>query len=99
MKRIDQLTFTRFIAIIVVLFFHGGGGVYLQALNTFLPSALLVSSTTSVTYLYVLSGFVMSLVYYRPQEKFTHREILDFANSAPLSALPDFIFAGLLLLH
>ncbi len=70
MKRIDQLTFTRFIAIIVVLFFHGGGGVYFQALDTFLPSALLVSSTTSVTYLYVLSGFVMSLVYYRPEEKF-----------------------------
>jgi peptidoglycan/LPS O-acetylase OafA/YrhL len=70
MKRIDQLTFTRFIAIIVVLFFHGGGGVYRQALSTFLPNALLVSATTSVTYLYVLSGFVMSLVYYRPQEKF-----------------------------
>ena len=70
MKRIDQLTFTRFIAIIVVLFFHGSGGVYFQVLSKYLPPALLLSATTSVTYLYVLSGFVMSLVYYRPQEKF-----------------------------
>jgi peptidoglycan/LPS O-acetylase OafA/YrhL len=70
MKRIDQLTFTRFIAIIVVLFFHGSGGVYHQILRAYLPPALLVSATTSVTYLYVLSGFVMALVYYRPQEKF-----------------------------
>ena len=75
MKRIDQLTFTRFIAIVVVLFFHGGGGVYLQALSTFLPSALLVSATTSVTYLYVLSGFVMSLVYYRPRRSFPSANI------------------------
>ena len=70
MKRIDQLTFTRFIAIIVVLFFHGGGGVYVQAVDVFPLSPILISATTSVTYLYVLSGFVMSLVNYRPQEKF-----------------------------
>ncbi|MDP2776727.1 MAG: acyltransferase family protein, partial [Anaerolineales bacterium] len=70
MKRLDQLTFTRFAAILIVLFFHGGGGVYLQAVNVFPFSAILVSATTSVTYLYVLSGFVMSLVYYRPNEKF-----------------------------
>ncbi len=70
MKRIDQLTFTRFIAIMVVLFFHGSGGVYLRALGAYLPTALLTSATTSVSYLYVLSGFVMSLVYHRPDEKF-----------------------------
>jgi peptidoglycan/LPS O-acetylase OafA/YrhL len=70
MKRLDQLTFTRFIAILVVLFFHGGGGVYLQAVNVYPFSPILISATTSVTYLYVLSGFVMSLVNYRPKEKF-----------------------------
>ena len=70
MKRLDQLTFTRFVAILGVLFFHGGGGVYLQAVNVFPFSAILVSATTSVTYLYVLSGFVMSLVNFRPGEKF-----------------------------
>lgn len=70
MKRLDQLTFTRFVAILVVLFFHGGGGVYLQAIDVFPLSPILMSATTSVTYLYVLSGFVMSLVNYRPGEKF-----------------------------
>ncbi|MDP1715955.1 MAG: acyltransferase family protein [Anaerolineales bacterium] len=70
MKRLDQLTFTRFTAILIVLFFHGGGGIYLQAVNIFPISPILISATTSVTYLYVLSGFVMSLVYYRPNEKF-----------------------------
>lgn len=70
MKRLEQLTFTRFIAIIVVLFFHGGGGVYLSAMDFFPLSPILVSATTSVTYLYVLSGFVMSLVNHRPDEKF-----------------------------
>lgn len=96
MKRIDQLTFTRFIAIIVVLFFHGGGGAYLQALNTFLPSALLVSSTTSVTYLYVLSGFVMSLVYYRPQEKFT---IGKYWTSRILRLYPLYLISFLLVCY
>ena len=70
MKRLDQLTFTRFIAILVVLFFHGGGGVYVRAIDVFPLSPILISATTSVTYLYVLSGFVMSLVNYRPKEKF-----------------------------
>jgi peptidoglycan/LPS O-acetylase OafA/YrhL len=70
MKRLDQLTFTRFIAIVVVLFFHGGGGIYLKAINFPPISPILISATTSVTYLYVLSGFVMSLVNYRPGEKF-----------------------------
>lgn len=96
MKRIDQLTFTRFIAIIVVLFFHGGGGVYMQALSKFLPSALLVSSTTSVTYLYVLSGFVMSLVYYRPQEKFT---IGKYWNSRILRLYPLYLISFLLVCY
>ncbi len=71
MKRIDQLTFTRFIAILVVVLFHGGGGIYFQKLNFFPLSALLVSATTSVTYLYVLSGFVIALAHYRPNEEFS----------------------------
>jgi peptidoglycan/LPS O-acetylase OafA/YrhL len=70
MKRLDQLTFTRFIAILIVLFYHGGGGVYLQAINIPLISPILISATTSVTYLYVLSGFVMSLVNFHPNERF-----------------------------
>lgn len=96
MKRIDQLTFTRFIAIIIVLFFHGSGGVYYRALSAFLPPALLVSATTSVTYLYVLSGFVMSLVYYRPQEKFA---IGKYWTSRILRLYPLYIISFLLVCY
>jgi len=96
MKRIDQLTFTRFIAIVVVLFFHGGGGVYFHALNIFLPSALLTSATTSVSYLYVLSGFVMSLVYYRPHEKFS---IGQYWTSRILRLYPLYIISFLLVCY
>ena len=45
MKRLDQLTFTRFLAILVVLFFHGGGGVYMQAINFPVISPILVSGS------------------------------------------------------
>jgi peptidoglycan/LPS O-acetylase OafA/YrhL len=96
MKRIDQLTFTRFIAIVVVLFFHGGGGVYMQALSTILPSALLTSATTSVTYLYVLSGFVMSLVYYRPGEKFS---VGKYWTSRILRLYPLYLISFLLVCY
>jgi len=96
MKRIDQLTFTRFVAIIVVLFFHGSGGVYYQALSKLIPSALLVSATTSVTYLYVLSGFVMSLVYFRPHEKFS---IGSYWTSRILRLYPLYFISFLLVCY
>ncbi len=70
MKRLDQLTFTRFIIMIMVLFYHGGGGVYYSLINIFPISAIMRAAPTGVSYLYVLSGFVMSLVYFRPKEKF-----------------------------
>jgi peptidoglycan/LPS O-acetylase OafA/YrhL len=96
MKRIDQLTFTRFIAIIIVLFFHGSGGVYYQALSAIIPSAILISATTSVTYLYVLSGFVMSLVYFRPQEKFV---VGKYWTSRILRLYPLYIISFLLVCY
>jgi peptidoglycan/LPS O-acetylase OafA/YrhL len=74
MKRLDQLTFTRFLALLLVLFYHGGGGIYIKPINVFPISSLLQSAPTAVSYLYVLSGFVMSLVYYRPKERFEVRE-------------------------
>lgn len=70
MKRIDQLTFTRFIMILLVLFYHNTGAFYISFINFFPFSALLTSAPTAVSYLYVLSGFVMALVYFRPGEKF-----------------------------
>lgn len=73
MKRLDQLTFTRFLAILLVLFYHGGGGIFLSAIWKYPFTSILHAAPTAVSYLYVLSGFVMSLVYYRPQERFDVR--------------------------
>jgi peptidoglycan/LPS O-acetylase OafA/YrhL len=70
MKRLDQLTFTRFAMIMLVLFYHGTGSLYIASINFFPFSAILRSAPTAVSYLYVLSGFVMALVYFRPDEKF-----------------------------
>lgn len=69
MKRVDQLTFTRFAMILLVLFYHGTGSFYMGALDFFPFSAILRSAPTAVSYLYVLSGFVMALVYFRPGQK------------------------------
>lgn len=69
MKRVDQLTFTRFAMILLVLFYHGTGSYYMGVLDFFPFSAILRSAPTAVSFLYVLSGFVMALVYFKPGEK------------------------------
>lgn len=73
MKRLDQLTFTRFLALLLVIIYHGAGGIYIKPIDKFPISSLLAAAPTAVSYLYVLSGFVMSLVYYRPKERFDVR--------------------------
>lgn len=52
MKRLDQLTFIRFIMVLLVLLYHGYGGVYDDFLNgiPFLPE-LLRTAPTAVRYL------------------------------------------------
>jgi len=73
MKRLDQLTFTRFLALLLVLFYHGFGGIYRAAIDVFPLSSIFRAAPSVVSYLYVLSGFVMSLVYHRPNERFNVR--------------------------
>lgn len=70
MKRLDQLTFMRFAMVMLVLIYHGSTGIYTSFLNHPLINPLLRSAPTAVSYLYVLSGFVMCLVYFRPNDKF-----------------------------
>lgn len=96
MKRIDQLTFTRFIALLLVLAYHGGGGVYFSFLNVFPISALLQAAPTGVGYLYVLSGFVMSLVYFRPNDKF---DISGYWRTRFLRIYPLYIISFLLVCY
>jgi peptidoglycan/LPS O-acetylase OafA/YrhL len=62
MLRIDQLTFTRFVAAMTVVFFHYGGGI--PYLNRDPWSALLRAGNISVSYFFTLSGFIMAIAYY-----------------------------------
>ncbi|MBK6793918.1 MAG: acyltransferase family protein [Anaerolineales bacterium] len=94
MKRLDQLTFIRFGMVLFIVLYHGYGGVYeafLQNIPFF--DALIKSATTAVGYMYVLSGFIMSLVYYRPSEKF---EIITYWKSRFVRIYPLYLIAFLL---
>lgn len=62
--KIDQLTFTRFIAALSVVFFHYGEHVFPANLPLFKP--VLTAGPIAVSYFYVLSGFIMAIAYYRP---------------------------------
>lgn len=90
MKRIEQLTFTRFVIIILVLFAHDTTGPYLNPLLFFPLQALIRSGSTGVSYLFILSGFVMTLVYYRPAEKFN---FLSFWRTRLIRLYPLYIMA------
>lgn len=90
MKRLDQITFTRFAMVLLVLFFHDTGGVYTAAIDVFPISELLRSAPTAVSYLYVLSGFVMALVYFRPGEKF---DVLGYWKSRFVRIYPLYIIS------
>ncbi len=87
MKKLDQLTFTRFVAAFSVVLFHGGAG--LPLFNFFPLVPLLTSGQTAVSYFYVLSGFVMALAYYRPGKKFDFRTywIARFSRIYPVYLL------------
>lgn len=72
MNRIEQLTFTRFVIVILVLFAHDVTGPYLEPLLFFPLSALVRSGSSGVSYLFILSGFVMTYVYYRQDRTFDY---------------------------
>lgn len=90
MKRYDQLTFTRFWALLLVLFYHGAGGIYLTYINKFPLSPILHSAPTAVSYLYALSGFVMALVYYRPGQTF---ELVKYWTARVVRIYPLYIIS------
>jgi peptidoglycan/LPS O-acetylase OafA/YrhL len=93
MQRLDQLTFTRFAIILLVLFYHGGGGIYFDFLRQFPFSEILLAAPTGVSYLYVLSGFVMALVYFRPNEKF---DIAGYWRARVIRIYPLYLIGFLL---
>ena len=96
MKRLDQLTVTRFWALLLVIFYHGGGGIYTNWIDHPWAVAILGSAPTAVSYLYILSGFVMSLVYYRPAEKF---DIASYWTARFVRIYPLYILSFILVCY
>jgi peptidoglycan/LPS O-acetylase OafA/YrhL len=60
--RIEQLTFTRFIAAIAIVIFHYGNGSFL--FNNTLVSFIFKQANIGVSYFFILSGFVMIIAYH-----------------------------------
>lgn len=65
--QLDQITFTRFIAALSVVFFHYGMNVF-PASIPYLQEAV-TAGPIAVNYFYILSGFIMAIAYYRPQQQ------------------------------
>ncbi len=64
--QLDQITFTRFIAALTVVFFHYGQSVF-PANVPFLFENI-TAGPIAVGYFYVLSGFIMAIAYYKPDK-------------------------------
>ena len=60
--RIEQLTFTRFIAALLIVIFHYGRDCFL--FNNDYVSFIFTQANIGVSYFFILSGFVMIIAYY-----------------------------------
>lgn len=65
--RIEQLTFTRYLAALTVIFFHYGATVFPASVPWLQP--LVTAGPIAVSYFYVLSGVIMAVAYYQPQQE------------------------------
>jgi len=72
---LDQITFTRFVAALTVVFFHYGQQVF-PASVPFLHDNI-IAGPIAVGYFYVLSGFIMAIAYYRPESDFSDIEPIN----------------------
>lgn len=62
--QINQITFTRFVAALTVVFFHYGTHAFPATLSWLSESV--TAGPIAVNYFYVLSGFIMAIAYYQP---------------------------------
>lgn len=89
--RVEQITFTRFIAAITIVIFHFGMPVF--PFNTPLLTNLFKHSNIGVSYFFILSGFVMIIAYYKPsQEKISLKKYFlnRFSRIYPIFILAAF---------
>lgn len=93
---INQLTFTRFIAAILIVFYHFGD--YLLRYNIYFIDVLRPKLNLGVSYFYVLSGFVMMVAYgNRDKVNFKQYYINRFARIYPLHILGTLSFIAVAL--
>ena len=61
--QLDQITFTRFIAAVTVVFFHYGQSIFPASVPFLFEN--ITAGPIAVGYFYVLSGFIMAIAYYQ----------------------------------
>lgn len=64
--KLEQLTFTRYIAALTVVFFHFGREAFPANIDWLNP--LITAGPIAVCYFFVLSGFIMAVAYYSPTQ-------------------------------
>ena len=82
--RIEQLTFTRFIAALCIVIFHYGVDIFPFNFN----KAMFTGANVGVSYFFILSGFVMIIAYHK-RTSISAREYLQnrFARIYPIYLL------------
>jgi peptidoglycan/LPS O-acetylase OafA/YrhL len=88
--RIDQLTFTRFLAALVIVILHFGKKVF--PFDTELLNPLVIQGNYAVSYFYILSGFIMVVSY----AKYDHISSFDYYRNRLARIYPIYLL-GLLL--
>lgn len=63
--KLDQLTFTRFLAAIAIVIYHDGAEIF--PFNQSIFKTLFEHANLGVSYFFVLSGFVMIVAYYKKE--------------------------------
>lgn len=92
MIRLEQLTFTRFVAAISIVIFHYGSKIF--PFNTEIISSIFKQANVGVSYFFLLSGFVM-IVAYGKKEKVS---FWNFITRRLARIYPVYVLAILLLL-
>lgn len=72
---LDQITFTRFVAAITVVFFHYGQSIFPANVSFLFENV--TAGPIAVGYFYVLSGFIMSIAYYQPVQGNNQQAVIN----------------------
>lgn len=96
--QLDQITFTRFIAALTVVFFHYGQSVFPASVPFLFENV--TAGPIAVGYFYVLSGFIMAIAYYQTdaskRKEFNKLKywVARFARIYPVYLLALFLIAA-----